>query len=243
MNRLFIALMAGVSILFSFHQATATPSQQIRIPSTDTQAARTVHLGVDNRFTILTKAKDGGHSEPTDIGATVGLADTHYFGVEGGIDLREHSNDPLFINFKVQLKEDSISPYVPAFAIGGYEFGSTNNDNDANIFYVLMAKSFPVAGRFSLGYYIGNDNVLIDSSGAKENDGVLASFDRRLAEINEKLWVALDFMSGANKYGAMSAGFSWYFSDQISALLGYSINNSKDVAGEDTFTIQFDMDF
>ncbi len=242
MNRNFTAIVTAIAVIFSFQGAWATPSQHIRIPSTDTQPERTIHLGVDNQFTILTKEEDGGHSRPTAIGATAGVVDTYYFGSEVGLDLREHSDDPLFANFKVQLKEDVYSPYQPAVAVGGYEFGSSNNDNNANIFYILVAKSFPVAGRFSAGYYVGNDEVLVNASGDKENNGALVSFDRRLAELDERLWVAIDFMSGNNKFGALSGGFSWYFTDQISALLGYSINNDKDVAGENTVTIQFDLD-
>jgi hypothetical protein len=36
---------------------------------------------------------------------------------------------------------------------------------------------------------------------------------------------------------------SWKFSPKINALLGYTTYNERKVAGEDTVTIQFNMDF
>jgi hypothetical protein len=50
-------------------------------------------------------------------------------------------------------------------------------------------------------------------------------------------------MGAENSYGALSFGMSWRFAPNISALLGYDIYNDKEVAGENTITVQFDMDF
>lgn len=223
--------------------AGATPSTQIWIPSTDTQAARTIHVGVDNYNTFFKKKNEGGFSAPTTYGLTVGLVDTTYIGLEAGLDLKEQSDDPLYLNLKLQIKEDSVAQFFPAIAIGAYELGSKDNVTNANIAYVLFAKTLPVIGRISAGYYVGNKDLLVDSSGQSDNDGVLLSFDRTLAEIDDRLWFAIDYMGAQNAYGALSFGLAWRFAPQISAIVGYDIYNNTEVAGENTVTVQLDVDF
>lgn len=223
--------------------ANATPSTQIWIPSTDIQPVGTIHLGVDNYTTVFKKQSDGGHHAPVNMGLTVGVLETASMNVELGVDLREAMDDPLFFNAKLGIKEDSLSKFFPAIAIGGYEFGTKSESTDYNILYAEMAKTIASIGRFTAGYYVGSDKLLKDVNGNKENDGVLLSFDRTMAEISEKLWFAVDYMGGQNSYGALSFGISWRFSPNISAILGYDIYNETKIAGENTVTIQFDMDF
>ncbi|VAX19548.1 hypothetical protein MNBD_NITROSPINAE01-179 [hydrothermal vent metagenome] len=230
-------------VMFSPINSFATPSTQIWIPSTDTQPFKTIHLGVDNYTTVMKDKKDGGHDLPLTMGATVGVLDTPDIGIEVGIDLREPTDNPVYYNAKVQIKEDSLYSFFPAIAIGGYDFGTESNATDFNITYVLAAKTLPVLGRVSLGYYVGNKDLLVDKNGAEANDGMLASYDRTLAEIDDRLWIAVDYMSGDNAYGALSIGFAWRFSPNISALLGYTSFNDEEVAGDSVMTIQFDMDF
>lgn len=232
-----------ISALTLSDPAAATPSSQIWIPSTDTQAARTVHLGVDNYNTIFKKTDDGGHSAPTTYGLTIGLVDTAYVGLEAGLDLKEQSDYPIYLNVKLQIKEDSVAQYFPAIAFGVYDAGTESDVTNANIAYVLFAKTFPIIGRLSAGYYLGNEDLLLDVSGESDNNGVLISFDRTLAEIDDRLWLAVDYMGAENSYGALSFGMSWRFAPNISALIGYDIYNDKEVAGENTITVQFDMDF
>lgn len=238
-----LAALAVVVVALAAPGAHATPSTQIWIPSTDTQPMGTVHVGVDNYTTVFKKTEDGGHSAPTDFGFTVGVVDTAYIGAEVGLDLREQSDYPMYLNAKLQLKEDSITKYFPAIAFGVYDMGTESGKNDFNIAYLLAAKTLPVIGRITLGYYVGNEDMLKDASGGKENDGFMASFDRTLAEIDDRLWLAIDYMDGNNAYGALSFGLSWRFSNQVSAIVGYDIYNDKDVAGENTVTVQFDIDF
>jgi hypothetical protein len=223
--------------------AHATPSSQIRIPSTDVQPVGTINLGVDNYTTVFKQPKDGGHSLPVDIGATLGVLETSFFHAELGVDLKEATDDPIFFNAKLGMKEDSLGKYFPAIAIGGYDFGTKPDTTAFNIMYLEMAKTMSSVGRFTVGYYAGNDKFLKDVKLKKEKDGFLFSFDRTIAEISEKLWFAVDYMSGNNLYGGVSAGVSWKFSPKINALLGYTTYNERKVAGEDTVTIQFNMDF
>ncbi|MBF0169883.1 MAG: hypothetical protein HQK87_02135 [Nitrospinae bacterium] len=223
--------------------ASATPSTQIWIPSTDTQPAGTVHLGVDNYTTLMKKTEDGGWSSPTVYGVTAGVADTPQVGFEAGIDVREHSDFPLSLNAKIQVKEESLMRYFPAVAFGGYDWGTENEKTNFNILYGLIAKTLPVVGRASIGYYTGNDELLKDADGKADNSGVLLSWDRTLAEVDDRLWAAVDYMGGKNAYGALSFGVAWRFSPNIGALVGYDLYNDEKVGGKNTFTVQFDMDF
>ena len=224
-------------------ESVATPSSQVWIPSPDAQTVGTLHFGVDNFTTISRKVDNGGRQSPTVFGLTVGVFEDDLIGVELGIDIKEQSDYPTYFNAKIVVKEDSFTLNSPAVAFGIYDFGTDNDNNNYKIVYVLAAKSIPYLGRLSLGYYVGNSSLVVDKNGNEENDGWLASFDRTLAEIDDRLWMAIDYMGGDNAYGATSFGLAWRFSPQVSTLFGYGIYNDNDVAGEDTFTIQLDIDF
>ncbi len=238
-----IASLALLASVVGAGSASATPSTQVWIPSTDTQPAGTVHLGVDNYTTLFTKSEDGGWASPTVFGVTAGVADTPQVGFEVGLDVREQSDFPLYLNAKIQVKEESLMRYFPAVAFGVYDWGTESDQTDFNIIYGLVGKTLPVVGRLSVGYYAGNDKLLRDANGKADNTGVLLSWDRTLAEIDDRLWAAVDYMGGNNAYGALSFGVAWRFSPNIGALVGYDIYNDEETGGKNTFTVQFDLDF
>lgn len=238
-----LAIMASTCLMSAV--ARATPSSQLWIPSADVQPVGTLHLGVDNYTTFFKKQKDGGRNFPVDIGLTVGILETNYVNMEVGVDLKEATDDPMFFNAKVGVKEDAIEKYFPAIALGGYSIGTKSGVTDFDIGYIEVAKNLYSFGRFTVGYYVGNSKLLVNSKGQKENDGVLLSYDRTMAEISPKLWLVMDYMGGYNVLGAASFGLSWRFSPQVSALLGYHIFNEPKLpgTGENMVTIQFDLDF
>ena len=227
--------------------AMATPSTQIWIPSTDVQAFKTLHLGLDN---YLRTSNGGAETRPNvyDLGITAGILPFEKVQAEIGIDylvngVSGYDNHPLYFNAKLGTPEGALFTQSPALAVGGYNIG-TNSDSDSafrtdmNLVYGLVAKTLPVVGRFSAGYYTGNDKVLGD-----DNDGVLLSWDRTMTEISDKLWVAADYQGGDNSMGAFSFGASWAFSKNVSVIFGYDIYNKKSLAGQNTFTTQVDINF
>jgi len=248
--------------------ASATPSTQIWIPSTDIQPFKTVHLGVDTY--LRTSDEPSGVNVPpfTDLGVTVGVLPWAKFQAEVGIDLQyggfntsaSLDGHPLYFNAKVGIPEDAYFKWQPALAFGGYNLGTksgsldeatgtyTKTGTNANIWYGLVARTLPVAGRFSVGYYGLNKKASVatvyDAAGLKGDDaGLLASWDRTMTEISDKLWVAVDYQGGKNAYGATSFGVSWAFAKNVSVILGYDIYNNKDRAGQNTFTVQVDINF
>jgi hypothetical protein len=225
----------------------ATPSTQIWIPSTDIQKFGTFHLGIDNYTTVFRDAEDGAHDFATDFGLTAGVLPFEKLQLEVGVDLFEPTDDPVMFNAKLGIPEEALFTYSPALAVGGFAFGTQTDEEkgatDYNIVYGLAAKTLPMVGRLSAGYYTGNDDLLVDIDGNKENHGLLLSWDRTMSEISDKLWMAVDYQGGKNAFGALGTGAAWSFSDNVSVILGYVFFNDNELVGKDTVTVQVDINF
>jgi hypothetical protein len=221
MKSLKIVAVAAALVALASSSALATPSTQIWIPSTDVQAFKTVHLGIDNY--LRADRKSDGTRDPNlyDLGLTAGVLPFEKVQMEVGVDYMSYGNAydnyPLYLNAKLGTPE--------------------------NIVYALAAKTLPVVGRLSVGYFTGNDKVLLDENGKKENDGILLSWDRTISEISENLWAAVDYQGGNSAMGALSFGVAWSFSKNVSLIVGYDIYNNDKVAGKNTFTTQLDINF
>ena len=251
--------------------AFATPSTQIWIPSTDIQAYKTVHLNIDGYFRASGVGKATG--DPTkrdpnmyDVGPTIGILPFEKIQMEVGFDYltmatEPNDNRPFSGNFKLGTPEDSLFTYSPALAFGMYNIGkvapgTTGGIANAaltasgqNILYFLAAKTLPVMGplpslgRVSAGYYNGAKSALIGPEGNSSNDGLLLSWDRTMTELTDKLWLGVDFMSGHNVDSSVNFGASWAFSKNVSVILGYDIWLEKAVAGNNTVTVQVDINW
>jgi hypothetical protein len=240
MKKIF-ALMLCLAPLAAY----ATPSTQIWIPSTDVQKYKSVHLNVDN-YVSSEKETSGSWKAPLlVIGPTVGVLPYEKVQAEAGFDLMRAGlaadSDPLYLHAKVGTPEGSVFSGSPALALGGYNFVTKKDVTDQNIVYGLAAKNVGKLGRFSAGYYAGNDKVLLDENGDKENSGLLLSWDRTISEVSDKLWSAVDYQGGDSALGALSFGFAWSFSPNTSVIFGYDVYNNNKIAGADTFTVQLDI--
>ena len=238
-------LILGVMLLAA-GAAHATPSTQIWIPSTDIQPFKKVHFGFDQY--IKTTRTDAGTRETSVInnGITVGVLPFEKVQAEVGIDQRSvslepYDSNPLYFNVKVGTPEGALFKDSPAIAIGGYDFGTKKDLTDFNLIYGLVAKTLGPVGRVSVGYYVGNDKLLLDKDGAKDEAGILASWDRTMSEISDKLWLAIDYQGAENGYGATSFGAAWKFAPNVGVIVGYDIFTND--ALEPTATFQVDIDF
>jgi opacity protein-like surface antigen len=257
MKKIVLAFIATALTLLAATAAMATPSTQIWIPSTDVQGYKTLHIGIDN-YTRTRDIKDaaGNATEVRnniyDLGLTAGVLPFEKLQMEVGVDYLTTGDAfddyPIQFNAKLGTPEDALFKNSPALAIGGYGFGTnskktSNARTDFNIGYALAAKTLPVVGRFSGGYYVGNSAVLNDETGANDNKGVLLSWDRTLSEISDKLWLGVDYMGGDNAFGALNFGVSYAFTKNISLIVGYDVFNKKATAGQNTFNTQLDINF
>ncbi|MFH0886587.1 MAG: hypothetical protein V1843_00300 [bacterium] len=221
-------LFSMVTLLVLSVAANATPSTQIWNPSTDIQSHGSWHLGIDNYFTAVGPA-NGGYALPTDLGLTYGLVP----GLEIGFDIFLPQSSPFVFNAKYGIGEGET---LPALAIGGFGFGTEKGVTDQNIIYGVMAKTFPI-GRISLGYFTGNEKLLVDSLGNKDNSGLLSTWDKALTE---KIWACVDYAGTNSLYGSTFVGFSYAFSSNTSVIFGYGTYNNGIMP---TITTQLDINF
>lgn len=231
-------LIIGVVYLTYAQTARATPSTQIWIPSTDIQKFAVVHLNDD------VYARPG---KPTilALGPTVGFLPWKVLQAETGFDLMFQGNEqlddnPFYLHGKLGLTEDGMFNWFPALALGVYNVGFKDLTNQ-NIGYAELGKVLPLLGRLSAGYYYGNSAVLIDEKGEAANHGLLLSWDRTISELTDKLWLAVDFQSGRSALGALNFGAAWAFSPNVSVIVGYDHYLNHRIAGDDTFTVQVDI--
>ena len=240
LKTLSVSLAPAFILLFSTN-ALATPSTTLWIPSVDIQAYGVWHFGVDTYTTVGKKAEDGGRMFPVDYGLTVGVAPFETWGVEIGVDMFEQADDPIYLNAKAALYEGALGDWSPALAVGGYTFGTKSEVTDYNIIYVVAAKSFDSIGRITVGFYSGNDKLLVDKDGEKDASGLLASWDLQLTD---KWWLAVDYMGGKNAFGATSFGFAYAAADNVGILFGYNIFADNDIGGEgaNSNTLEFNLD-
>ena len=228
-------IIAVLICLITSGRVLATPSTQIWNPSTDIQPTGTLHIGIDNYFTLQGPAR-GGAIYPVDYGLTYGLMP----GIELGIDAFTPATSYYTLytfNAKYGIAE---TPGLPAFAMGGMNLGLNtdreNKSSDQNIFYGLIAKTIPI-GRLTGGYYSGNGHVLVNSNGDISNTGFIFSWDKT---VTDKLWLSIDYASGYSAYGTLFCGLSWTFSSNTSVILGYGAFNDSDIS-KPVVTTQFDI--
>ena len=214
-----LSLLAGIG-------AWATPSTLIWIPSTDIQANNTWHLGIDN---YVAGDHSTGQAPVYDIGPEYGFGGGR---LEAGVDYITGFTQPLFFNLKYQLTPEKGS--MPTLVVGGENFGTQAGVSDYDMLYLEGSKTFaPV--RLTLGYCHGNKSAL-----GTDPDMLLAGIDATLTK-DKKWWGAVDYQSGDNAFGALSAGVSYNFAANTSVIFGYDWYNSPTI--KDTFTTQLDINF
>jgi len=252
MKKIVLASIASALTLLAATAAMATPSTQIWIPSTDVQDFKTGHLNIDSY--VRTSHSTTGTTGPNtiDLGPTFGVLPFEKLKMEVGFDAiyngTDFDNHPFYFHTKLGTPEDSLFKYSPALAVGIYNVG-TNWDKksavrtDQDVSYALAAKTLPLVGRLSAGYYAGNNAVLKDQDGKNDAKGLLLSWDRTISEISDNLWAAVDYQGGDNALGAVNFGVSWKFAKNVSVIFGYDVYTRRATGGSNTFTTQVDIDF
>lgn len=227
-----IMAIAAAMVALTSSAALATPSTQIWIPSTDVKGFKEIHVDIDNYTRFSGTTSNGFNPNLYDIGLSAGVLPSENIKLELGVDFLKsgyqsdatygYDRAPFYFNAKLGTPEDAFGiKGLPAVAIGAYNLGTYDKPEKAlttrqNIIYGLVAKTLPVIGRISAGGYYGSERAL----GKGSNSGIMASLDRSMPEISDKLWLAVDYMSGNNANGAVSVGGSWAFSKQVSLIVG-----------------------
>jgi hypothetical protein len=245
--------------------AYGTASTHIWAPSTDTQPFGTGH-GTADVYIPVERNQDGSRPNTiTNTGLTFGLLPFKKLTAEAGFDYKTGYGSldsyPIYFNAKLAAPEGSLAGYIPygefspAVAGGIYDVGTEVDKTDDNIVYVKTAKTINIKdflpgatnikdlslGRFSIGYFWGNDKLLLNQDLEKDAHGILLAWERTMLEISDKLWVCAEYQGSKSAYGALNVGFSWQFTPSTSVIVGYQFYNNRSLA--DTATIQVDINF
>lgn len=249
------ALLLFLMLLNNIETAHATASTHIWAPSTDTQAWGTGHVTADV-YVPTERNSDGSNANTiTNTGLTFGMLPFKILNAEAGFDYKTGygslDNYPIYFNAKIAFPEDAFKGHVrygeiiPAIAAGIYDAGTRVDKTNCNIVYVEAAKTIKIndmaLGRFSIGYFWGNDKILLDHDGNKSPEGILAAWERTMTEISDKLWICVEYQGSKSAYGSLNLGFSWQFTPSTSVLAGYQFYNDRHLA--DTITIQVDINY
>jgi hypothetical protein len=228
-----------------FTSVCATPSTEFWTSgTTDIQPFGTIHLGIDNYFTVARKSADGGGGFPTDMGLTAGILPFSKVTMEIGIDLMEPLDYPIMGNAKLGIPEDGFFKGQPALAAGIFNVGTKKDMTDYNIGYAAIGKTIPVIGRLFIGGYLGKRSTLAGET----NRGITVAWDRSFlptknaggADYNRMLLCA-DWASGKNYYGGGGVGIAFYFNESISILTGPVFFNDEALNGKWKWTTQLDI--
>lgn len=248
-----------------FNFSYATPTTYIWTPSTDIQPYGKTHLTFDNYTPLPSEDTNDNRIHVQQVyGPTFSLLsdkpENNLLGklwsplgkimAETGFDYKKGFGPtldkwPVYFHFKFAVPEEAYFKYMPSLAAGCFDMGYKHNFTDNNVWYFRGAKAVSMGklnlGRFSAGYFNGNARVLRDESNLRDNAGVLLAWDRVMSEISDRLWLCLDYQGTHCAYGAMNYGFSWKFSNNVSAIVAYDDYNNKNL--NDTITFQLDVDF
>jgi hypothetical protein len=244
---LAIPALLGIAISSAF----ATATTHIWGPSTDIQPYKVWHVTADC-YQPLAAEQDGGGTgyqipPVTNLGLTVGILPYQKVQMEVGFDHKAGyglaDRYPLYFNTKIGVIENGLMEGFPALAAGIFDIGTKSDVTNYDVFYLRGAKTLGNLGRVSLGWFSGNDKLLLDSKGKKSNSGVHFAWERTMSELSDKLWICAEYMGSNSGYGTTNFGFSWKVADNASVLLGYDILNDANLIGaENYFSVQVDID-
>lgn len=240
MRKLTIDLMAMVLLGGVIaNQALATPSTTYWTPcAIDIQPAGLIHITKDDYFSF--GGSNPGEAFPTDLGLTWGKSLGSKIAAEYGFDVLTSAQHSWYFNAKIGYREGVLSPNAPAVQLGFFNFGTKSDVTNQNIVHLIVGKSLPNGKtRLHASYYVGNSSVLRSSGGDKENAGFMVAFDHQL--VPGKWVVAGDYSSGKNAIGAGGIGIYYYFTNDISLLVGPVWFNDRGINGETKWTAQLDI--
>ena len=215
----------------------------------DFQPYGVFHLGIDDYFRI-----DHPHDPSfyTDFTApTVGILPFQKIQMEVGVDYFGNAPHPWYGNAKVGSPEGSFRKWQPALEVGVFGVGAKYHQSagqsrmDFDVLYGVIGKTIPKLGRFSIGPYLGNHAALLNGNGKPDNVGFMTGLDHGFLPSKDKEFnrvvFAMDYASGHNAIGAAGGGFYYYFTKDISLLVGPTFFNDKAINGRWKLSTQLDI--
>lgn len=244
------AITVFIVLLALGNHAGATSSTTFWTSETpDFQPYGVVHLGIDDYFRIHSPHDPSFFTDFT--APTVGVLPFQKIQMEVGIDYFGNAPHPWYGNAKFGSPESSFAKWQPAlevgvFGVGGkYHLSAGQSRMDFDVLYGVVGKTIPKLGRFSIGPYVGNHAALLNANGKPENVGFMTALDYGFLSSKNKefnrLVFAIDYASGHNAIGAAGGGFYYYFTKDISLLVGPTFFNDKTINGKWKLSTQLDI--
>lgn len=264
------ALASLCALVLLAQTAFATPSTTFWTPMVmDFQPFAVAHLGIDNYFRSKSSETPGVSPQfATDITLpTIGVLPFKRLQMEVGVDYFATLRHPWLYNAKFGSPEGSFAKWQPALEVGVYDLGKNFDDYfprnpggapriDYDIVYGVIGKSIPKVGRVEAGPYIGNKAAFVsqavvagESPSGADNVGFMVAFDHSLSPVKDKdgsvvysrVVLAADYESGHNAIGAAGGGVYYYFTPDISLLVGPTVFNDNHINGRWKITTQLDI--
>lgn len=212
--------LAITALLAAATQAHATPSTVWWTPATTyVQPYLVPHLTYDTYF-----GESGAY--PIDSGLTIGILPFEKFQAEIGFDLNYpgYTKNGLLLNAKVGVPEGAFGAWFPGISGGIYALGVKSDVSNYNILHAEVSKTLGAFGLLAVGGYYGNDKLLVDETGAKENKGFMAAYTTPDIAVGlpglTKLNFFADLQTGKSAFGAWGLGIGVYFTPAIDLLAG-----------------------
>lgn len=246
MKKVLKAALAAL-MLSTATSATATPSTDFWTPATTyVQPYLVPHLTYDTYF-----AEGGAY--PIDTGLTIGVLPWEKLQGEVGVDLLQPglTKNGLVFNAKLVVPEGAYGEAFPGLSVGVQNVGFEKDVNDLYLLHATVAKTFAGVGNVAVGGYYGvNDKLMLSSSGAKNQAGLMFAYTSPdlvvdLPGLNKIVFLA-DAMTGKNAFGAVGGGIGFYFTPSIDILTGPVFFLDKDLQPGGSamlWTVQLDVDF
>jgi hypothetical protein len=177
---------------------------------------------------------------------TVGILPFKKVQAEVGVDYFANTAHPWLFNARIGTPENSFFKGQPTLALGIMNAGGkfSSGRADADVAYLVVGKTIPKLGRVSAGPYIGNHAVLVNGKGEPHNYGYMVAVDHGFLPTKEeynRLVFAADYASGKNVVGAAGAGLYYFFTKDISLLVGPTFFNDQTINGKWKMSVQLDV--
>ena len=248
------------ALLLLAQMAFATPSTTFWTPLTpDIQPFGVAHLGIDNYF----RTKQGDQFVTDLTLPTIGVLPFKKVQMEIGADYFATLTHPWVFNGKIGTPEGSFFKWQPAIEFAAYNVGPDFDDVGGigqpaainyNVIYGVVGKTIRHIGRVSAGpYFAINKSALVSqatafgSTAAVDDLGWMVAIDHGMlpkkdgdSEYN-RMVLAADYQSGNNALGAVGGGVYWYFTPNVSLLVGPTVFNDSNINGRWKMSTQLDI--
>lgn len=183
---------------------------------------------------------------PPDTGLEWGVFTMGDWSAEAGVDYLGGTDDPLFFNFGIGVGEGKLFTHAPSFKIGIFNVGTRTKGSERtnqNVADFILGKNTAL-GNLYVGGFVGSHAM------GRDNVGFMLGYQRWFCpakscegEDYHKWQFCMDYASGKNTIGGISAAMGYYFTPEISLFNGPVWFNSKKLNGNWKWSVQLSIDF